>query len=130
MLKAIAQEFSARILRRDQGDLLAKNLAYGLTQEDIVQILGDGEQQERLQEVASLQYANQSQLNQFNKHQAIEMFGRGKNDTGSPEVQGMSCQYCEFCQSYCSGSLDGENRLLDETCREASSRLFCQAANC
>lgn len=88
MLKAIAQEFSARILRRDQGDLLAKNLAYGLTQEDIQQVLGEAENQERLQEVASLQYANQNQLNQFNKHQAIEMFARGKNDTGSPEVQG------------------------------------------
>lgn len=87
MLKAIALEFSARILRRDQGDLLAKSLAYGLTQSDIEQVLGQGEAPEHMKDVLSLQYANQPQLNQFNKHQAIEVFARGPNDTGSPEVQ-------------------------------------------
>lgn len=88
VLNSIAQEFSARIIRRNQGDQLAANLAYGLTESDVERVLGDGQASDVMKSVLSLKFADQKQINQFNKHQAIEMFSRGPNDTGSPEVQG------------------------------------------
>lgn len=63
---------------------LSRHLAYGVTGSDLKAIGGDNEEMRR---ALSLHLASQPQLNQFNKHQAMALFARGPNDTGSPEVQ-------------------------------------------
>lgn len=59
-------------------------------------MVSDDNSKDVLENVLSLKYANQEQLNKFNKHQAIQHFARAPNDTGSPEVQCkqlyLSCQ--------------------------------------
>ncbi len=79
-------EFKSKIVSHlSEETQLSSNLAYSLSESDFERLMG--EIPGRLKELVSLKFANQSQLNQFNKHQAIKYFARAPNDTGSPEVQ-------------------------------------------
>lgn len=89
VLNSIANEFKSKlVLSPDDPSKLSEALGYGISESDLEKLQVDGEQYGGLQELLSLKYADQSQLNNYNKHQAIRYFARGVNDTGSPEVQG------------------------------------------
>lgn len=87
VLRSVASEFSNRIVKKNEGDKLAASLAYGLTDTDLSAVVGENALSEQLKTVLTLQYASQPELNKFNKLQAMKLFGRCPNDTGSPEVQ-------------------------------------------